>query len=359
MSFLIAAAGTGGHVYPGLAVGEALLDLGIAQSEILYVGGDRMEATVYPEAGFPYLRVEMRGLQRSASTRNLSLPRVVWRARDLIAGAMTERKVQVALALGGYITVPTGLAARQTHLPLMVAEQNAEAGLANRVVSRWAVRSFASFPNTPGLSRAEWVGNPVRLSIAEFDRIELRPEALAYYSLAPDLPTLGVFGGSLGAGAINEAVVAMCDAWAGPPLQIVHVTGPSNLDGLVARYSQADVRWLRIGFEDRMELFYAAADLVVGRAGGGIAELTATGTPAILVPGEFGARGHQAANANFLTGSGAAVLLPEANLAALGEVVASIIFDPGVISEMSEAARKIGRPDAARVIAAAMVEVAA
>ncbi len=358
MSFLIAAAGTGGHVYPGLAVGEALLDLGVAKGEILYVGGDRMEAKVYPDAGFPYLQVEMRGLQRSVSARNLSLPRVVWRARDLIAGAMAERKVSVALALGGYITVPTGLAARRAHRPLMVAEQNAEAGLANRVASRWAVRSFASFPETPGLSRGEWVGNPVRRSIADFDRIDLRSQALDYYSLAPDLPTLGVFGGSLGAGVLNEAVTMMCGTWSGSPMQIVHVTGPSHLDDLASRPSPSDVMWHRVGFEDRMELFYAASDLVVGRSGGGIAELTATGTPAILVPGEFGARGHQAANAAYLTGSGAAVLVPEAELSSLGEIVASIIFDPNVLSEMSEASRKIGKPDAAKVIAGAMVEVA-
>jgi UDP-N-acetylglucosamine--N-acetylmuramyl-(pentapeptide) pyrophosphoryl-undecaprenol N-acetylglucosamine transferase len=359
MSFLIAAAGTGGHVYPGLAVGEALLDLGVAKEEILYVGGDRMEAKVYPEAGFPYLQVEMRGLQRSASARNLSLPRVVWRARDLIAATMAERKVHAALALGGYITVPTGLAARQAHLPLMVAEQNAEAGLANRVASRWAVRSFASFPDTPGLSRSEWVGNPVRRSIAEFDRIELRSQAVAYYSLALDLPTLGVFGGSLGARALNDAVIAMIGTWAGPRIQVVHVTGPSHVDDLASRPSPDGVIWHRVGFEDRMDLFYAASDLVVGRAGGGIAELTATGTPAILVPGEFGARGHQAANAAYLAGAGAAILLPEAELTSLGEVVTSIIFDRDVIHEMSEASRKIGKPDAAKVIARAMIEVAA
>ena len=358
MSFLIAAAGTGGHVYPGLAVGEALLDMGIPKEQILYVGGDRMEAEVYPGAGFPYLQVEMKGLQRSASTGNLSLPRLVWRARDVIAKAMTQRKVGAALAMGGYVTVPTGLAARRAHVPLMVAEQNAEAGLANRVVSRWAVRSFESFPDTPGLSHSEWVGNPVRRALAEFDRIDLRPQAKSHYSLAPDRPTLGVFGGSLGAGAINEAVAVMCSGWDGPGIQIVHITGPSHLEELLPRPVAPDVTWLRRGFEDRMDLFYAASDLVVGRAGGGIAELTATGTPAILVPGEFGARGHQAANAAYLAGSGAAVVLPEAELASLQKLVVSVIFDPGLISEMTEASRKIGKPDAAKVIAQAMVEVA-
>ena len=359
MSFLIAAAGTGGHVYPGLAVGEALLEMSIPREEILYVGGDRMEAEVYPGAGFPYLQVEMRGLQRSASKGNLSLPRLVWRARDVIVEAMEERKVRAVLALGGYVTVPTGLAARRARLPLMVAEQNSEAGLANRVVSRWAVRSFGSFPVTPGLSHGEWVGNPVRRALAEFDRIQLRPQAVNHYSLAPDRPTLGVFGGSLGSGAINEAIAGMCAGWGGRGIQIVHITGPSHLEKLQPRPSAPNVVWQRLGFEDRMDLFYAASDLVVGRAGGGIAELTATGTPAILVPGEFGARGHQAANAAYLAGKGAAMVLPEAELGSLENVVASIIFDQGLISEMTEASRAIGKPNAAKVIARAMIEVAA
>jgi UDP-N-acetylglucosamine--N-acetylmuramyl-(pentapeptide) pyrophosphoryl-undecaprenol N-acetylglucosamine transferase len=358
MSFLIAAAGTGGHVYPGLAVGEALLDLNVPQDEILYVGGDRMEAQVYPGAGFPYLQVEIKGLQRTASAGNLSLPRLVWQARDLIASAIAERKVRAALALGGYVTVPTGLAARRAQLPLMIAEQNAEAGLANRVASRWAIRSFASFPHTPGLRRSEWVGNPVRRALAEFDRAALRPVALDRYSLEADLPTLGVFGGSLGAGALNDAVAAMSAGWNGPRLQIVHVAGPSHLNRLSPMPSAPNVTWHRIGFEDRMDLFYAASDLVVGRAGGGVAELTATGTPAILVPGEFGARGHQAANAAHLADAGAAVVIPESQLALLQETVVSILSDEAVIKEMAEASLEIGKPDAATVIARAMIEVA-
>jgi UDP-N-acetylglucosamine--N-acetylmuramyl-(pentapeptide) pyrophosphoryl-undecaprenol N-acetylglucosamine transferase len=358
MSFLIAAAGTGGHVFPGLAVGEALMDLDVPKDEILYVGGDRMEAEVYPKSGFPFLRVEMRGLKRSASSENLGIPRLVWRARDLIASAMEERRVRVALAMGGYVTVPTGLAARKRHNRLMVAEQNADAGLANRMMSRWAVRSFGSFPNTPGLTKGEWVGNPVRRSIADFDRSSLRPEALERYSLTSDRPVLGVFGGSLGAKAINEVVAAMCARWEGPPIQVIHIAGPSHLDGLLDRPTAPSATWLRLGFEDRMDLFYAASDLVVGRSGGGIAELTATGTPSILVPGEFGAHGHQSANAAFLTGAGAAVALPETELERLPEMVASILLDPKVRTAMAEASRSIGRPHAAQAIAQAMVEAA-
>jgi UDP-N-acetylglucosamine--N-acetylmuramyl-(pentapeptide) pyrophosphoryl-undecaprenol N-acetylglucosamine transferase len=315
-----------------------------------------MEAQVYPDAGYPFLQVEMRGLRRTASTQNLALPRLVWRARDLIRGAMVERRTQAALAMGGYVTVPTGLAARKAHVPLMVAEQNAEAGLANRLVSRWALRSFASFPNTTGLSRSEWVGNPVRSEIADFDRRGLRAQALLHYSFAADRPILGVFGGSLGAAVINEAVAELSGHWEGPPIQIVHITGPAHLETLLARPSAPNVTWLRLGFEDRMHFFYAASDLVVGRAGGGVAELTATGTPAILVPGEFGAHGHQTANASRLAAAGAALVLAEADLARLPALVSSTIFDTDLLSHMMKESLAIGRPDAATVVAQAMME---
>ena len=125
MTFAIAAAGTGGHVFPGLAVGEALMSRGVPRESILYVGGDRLEAEIYPGAGFPFLPVEIRGLQRSMTTRNLTLPRVVWRARDAIEEAIGRRGIEVVLGMGGYVTIPAALATRRARVSLFVAEQNA------------------------------------------------------------------------------------------------------------------------------------------------------------------------------------------------------------------------------------------
>ena len=358
MSFVIAAAGTGGHVFPGLAVGEALVDLGVGRDDVLFVGGDRLEATVYPDEGFPFLQVEMRGLRRSLSARNLGLPRVVLQARDAIEMAMEERKARVALAMGGYITIPAGLAARKSGVPLMLAEQNARAGLANRVASRWASRTFTSFPATEGLERGEWVGNPVRRALADLDRSRARPPALARYEMDPGLPTLGVVGGSLGAGVINDAVGRMLEEWDGPPIQVIHVTGPSHLEAMETMRPRLGVVWHRIGFEDRMDLFYAASDLVVARAGGAVAELTATATPSVLVPGEFSAGGHQSANAGFISDSGAALVVKETELATLTDVIYQSLFDPAVLHRMSEAARLVGKPEASGTIAGAMIEAA-
>jgi len=355
MTFLIAAAGTGGHVFPGLAVGEALVDMGVPRDEVIFVGGDRIESTIYPAAGFPFLGLELRGLQRSMTTRNLGLPRVMWRARDLVVSTIRQRRIKAALGMGGYVTVPTAMAARKCGISFLVAEQNAGAGLANRVTSRWARRTFTSFPTTHGLETGEWVGNPVRRALATFDRAGLREESLARYRLDPATPVLGVFGGSLGAGALNAAASDLSATWEGPPLQILHLTGTGNLPAVEAP-SRA-VIWRQMEFEERMDLFYAATDLVVARSGGGVAELTATGTPSILVPGDFGSSGHQAANAEFLRAAGAATVLSQEHIGELPDHVRELLFNPEKLASMAEAARRIAKPEAAMTIAAAMLEV--
>jgi UDP-N-acetylglucosamine--N-acetylmuramyl-(pentapeptide) pyrophosphoryl-undecaprenol N-acetylglucosamine transferase len=356
MTFLIAAAGTGGHVFPGLAVGEALIELGVSRDQILYAGGSRMEAAVYPEAGFPFLGLELRGLQRSLTTKNLGLPRLVWSARNRLVDEIRRREVKVALGLGGYVTVPTAMAARRADIPLLLAEQNAGAGLANRLASRWAFRTFVSFPETHGIQDGEWVGNPVRRSLVDFDRSQLRAKGLARHGLDPNLPILGVFGGSLGAGALNSAARRLAASWTGPTIQMLHLTGLGNLgpeQGL-----STNVKWHQVAFEERMELFYAACDLVVARAGGGVAELTVTGTPAILIPGEFGSAGHQGANAEFLRSAGAALVLPQDRIGELTELVAQTLLDAERLQTMSDAARSIAKPHAAMTIARAMLELA-
>lgn len=358
MTFVIAAAGTGGHVFPGLSVGEALVDMGVGRDQVLYVGGDRLEADVYPREGFPFLQVEIRGLQRSLAWKNFTLPAVVARARRQIEVAIADRAVGVVLGMGGYVTIPAALAARRSSIPFFHSEQNAEAGLANRVVRRWASRTFVSFPETVGLPGAEWVGNPVREPFWSFDRESIRPMALKRHELIDGVPVLGVFGGSLGAGAINDAVARMVETWEGREIQVLHLTGTRNLDTMSGLSSAPSVTWRRVGFDDAMEMFYAACDLVVARAGGAVAELTATGTPAILVPGQFGSAGHQAGNARFLTESGAAVTLEESELGSLDALVDSILSAPNRLGEMRAAASRIARPAAARDIARAMVEAA-
>jgi UDP-N-acetylglucosamine--N-acetylmuramyl-(pentapeptide) pyrophosphoryl-undecaprenol N-acetylglucosamine transferase len=359
MSYLIAAAGTGGHVFPGLSVAEALVEQGVHREEILFVGGDRLEAEIYPEAGYPFLRVEMRGLRRRLTTANLALPRLVFRARDRIREAIAESGVKVALGMGGYVTIPAGWAASSAGVTFMNAEQNAEAGLANRVATRWASRTFAAFPDTRGLPGAEWVGNPVRREFRDFDREALRSRAIIRYGLSGERPTLGVFGGSLGAQTLNVAVAKMVALWGGPEIGVVHLTG-RTAPGIEPSPAASDsVLWRRIGFETDMSLFYAACDLAVARAGGAVAELTVTATPAVLVPGRFGSGGHQGANARALARVGAAAIVPEEAIDALPDMVGSLLADPGALAAMRAAAASMARPNAAVDIAKAMLEAAA
>jgi UDP-N-acetylglucosamine--N-acetylmuramyl-(pentapeptide) pyrophosphoryl-undecaprenol N-acetylglucosamine transferase len=357
VTFAIAAAGTGGHVFPGLAVGEALVAGGVSRSDVMYLGGDRLEATVYPEAGFGLHQVELRGLQRSLSPKNLTLPGVVWRAVSSMSAEMRARGVGAVLGLGGYVTIPAALAARRLGVPFAVSEQNAEAGLANAVAGRFADRCFGAFPETRRLPRAEWVGNPIRASLAGFDRRSLEATARGRYGLDPDVPVLGVFGGSLGAGVLNRAVAGMVTAWDGRDVQILHLAGTEHAPDLERVAAGASIRWVVVAFETRMELFYAACDLVLARAGGAVAELAATATPSILVPGAFGSGRHQQANAAAFARRGAAHVITEDRLADLGDSVRRLLGDAGGRAEMGKAAGAMARPHAAEVIAAALEEM--
>ena len=354
--FAIAAAGTGGHIYPGLAVAEQLVAAGVEKRHILFLGGDRMEADVIPREGFPFVRLELQGLVRSLSARNLRLPRVVWRAARRAGRELAARRVGAVLCTGGYVTVPVAVAARRRGIPLYLHEQNYEAGLANRLAGRWADRSFVSFPGTVGLDGTV-VGYPLRGELADLDRAASRLDALERYSLAPARPTLGVMGGSLGARAINEAVTRMAAAWDGRSLQVIHLAGVAQAESVRVDSDAPSVARVVVGYEERMDMFYAASDLLVARAGGGLMEAAATGVPAILVPGSFGGR-HQSGNAQAMVKAGGAVELRESDLDSLGELVEELLADASRRDRMSRAALKAARPGAAAAIAGTMLESA-
>jgi UDP-N-acetylglucosamine--N-acetylmuramyl-(pentapeptide) pyrophosphoryl-undecaprenol N-acetylglucosamine transferase len=354
VTYAIAAAGTGGHVFPGLAVGEALMARGVRPVDILYIGGSRLEATVYPEAGFPFLSVEVRGLQRRLTAANLGIPKMVWQARGAIAAELRPRTVKVLLGMGGYVTVPAALAARRLGITYMLSEQNAESGLANRLMARLASRVFVAFQPTLGLPHGVWVGNPIRAGLANFSREDLRGQAMSRYQLQAEVPVLGVFGGSLGAGVINRAVADLAASWAGSPIQILHLAGIAHQAEFSAKAATSQICWRVVGFETEMAWFYAAADLVLARAGGAVAELTATSTPAILVPGGFGSGAHQKANAERLVAAGAAILLEEPRIRTLPAMIEELLGTTNRLTEMAAAGRVLAKPQAAAAIAEEM-----
>lgn len=352
MSYAIAAAGTGGHVYPGLAIAEELGRRGVAKEDILFIGGDRLEAQVYPGAGFPFLALSLQSLSRSLSLDNLKLPFVVRKAAQRARNEFQLRGVKVVLGMGSYVTVPVGWAAHRTEIPLYLHEQNAAAGLANRIMSRWAHTTFVSFEGTKGVRRPETVGTPIRRNFL-MSRADLRHVALARYALNPGTVVVGVFGGSLGAGVLNTAIGELARRWEGPAISLLHLVGTRNVDSIDTEGGR--VPWTVVGFEQAMEYFYAASDLVVSRAGGvAVAEIAATHTPSILVPGGFGG-GHQASNAAAMERAGAAVHLPEEQISSLPSVVKMLVEDPARRRAMAEAAISIARVDAAERIATTLV----
>ncbi|MGI8517847.1 MAG: UDP-N-acetylglucosamine--N-acetylmuramyl-(pentapeptide) pyrophosphoryl-undecaprenol N-acetylglucosamine transferase [Acidimicrobiia bacterium] len=353
MTILIAAAGTGGHVFPGLAVGEALVALGVAQDSVVFVGGRRLEAEVYPTAGFPFIPLQLAGLTRSFALSNLALPAVVRRAARAVARILDERSVASVLGLGGYVTVPVALALRRRSVPLFLAEQNAQAGLANRFCSRWAKRVFTSFPHTAGLKRQEWVGNPIRASLSAFNRSVLRPTARQHFGIADDQTVVGVMGGSLGAALLNRVAQQLADTK--PAYTILNLAGLAHANEQERLAAAAASPWIVRGFETRIELFYAAIDVVVARAGGVVAEYTATATPAILIPGGFGSGEHQWANARAVAKTGAAIVVSEDELERVPALVQAAL---GQRAEMAAATATLARPQAALDIAEALLQEA-
>jgi len=356
MTVAIAAAGTAGHVYPALAVAEALVAAGLDRSEVLFLGGDRIEAEAVPAAGFELAGFRLARLRRSASPSNLAIPWVVADAARAMRREMERRGTGAVLGMSGYVTVPAGLAARRARVPFLLHEQNARPGLAARLAARFARRILLGLPGpSERLGETEVVGNPLRDEIVRFDRAALRPEALARYDVAPGTAVLGVMGGSLGAGVLNRTVSQMAVSWPGPPVTIVHLTGPQWITEMAERAGRAPLPWRCRGYEDRMDLFYAAADLVVCRAGAmTVGELAATGTPAVLVPLE---RVGQDANAAVLAAGDAAVVVPERSAERIGGEAARLLADPARRAAMAGAASGMARRDAAGTIARRVLEV--
>jgi UDP-N-acetylglucosamine--N-acetylmuramyl-(pentapeptide) pyrophosphoryl-undecaprenol N-acetylglucosamine transferase len=356
MNVVMAAAGTAGHVYPALAVAEELVSRGLDRSQIVFFGGDRIERQAVPSAGFPFVEFRLAKLRRSASLSNLAIPAVVSAGARRMRRELERRSAHVLLGMGGYATVPAAIAAKRARVPMLVHEQNAVPGLASRFAARRASRVLLGLPGpAQRLATARLVGNPLRREFLAFERAVLRPEARERYQVAPGTLVLGVLGGSLGARVLNDAIPGLAAHWDGPPVTIVHLTGPGGGEAAEAA-AQAALPWRCRTYEDRMDLFYAAADLVVCRAGAmTVAELAATATPAVLVPLE---RVGQGGNAAALAAVGGGEVLAESELARLGAVTAALFADTTARQAMGRAAASLARPDAAQRIADAVCEVA-
>lgn len=342
-TILIMAGGTGGHIFPALAVAEQLKAQGW---RVVWLGSKTgMEAQIVVRHGYEIEWIRFGGLRGKGILAMALLPLNLLIAFWQSARAIFRQRPNVVLGMGGYVAFPGAMMAALFLRPLVVHEQNAVAGLANRVLAQVADRVLAAFPGA--LRNATWTGNPVRSAIAAIAVPEQR-----FANRTGSLRVL-VIGGSLGARAINDAVPAALALIPEPSRpSVVHQSGRQHLETLRNAYSQARVAARVEPFIEDMATAYAEADLVICRAGATtVAELAAAGIGAVLIPFPHAADDHQTANAKFLTEAGAGVLLPQTELAPRRLADLLLGFSRERLLTMAMKARALGRPDAARAVA--------
>jgi len=344
---LIMAGGTGGHVFPGLAVAQVLRERGY---DVVWLGTRTgLEARLVPEAGLPIEWLDVAGLRGKGLGSLLTAPLMLLRALGQAARIVRNVRPGLAIGLGGFVSGPGGLVAWLLNVPLVVHEQNAVAGTTNRILARFAKVVFEAFPNSFGSGvAARQVGNPVRRDIAA---IAAPGERVAGRT---GCPRVLVIGGSQGARALNDAVpqaLALLPQQRRPDIR--HQSGTSLFEATRGAYAAAEVTADIAPFISDMAAAYAWADLVICRSGAlTVSELAAAGVGSILVPFPHAVDDHQTANAAFLVEAGAAVLMPQETLSAqsLAECLGGLLSNRWRLEVMAEAARSVAHIDAAERI---------
>jgi UDP-N-acetylglucosamine--N-acetylmuramyl-(pentapeptide) pyrophosphoryl-undecaprenol N-acetylglucosamine transferase len=335
-------------------------ELRASGAEVSFLGTrERVEAELVPAAGYEIDFVKVRGIDR----RNpLRAARAGLEALAAVAAArkvLRRRSTDVVMGGGGFVAGPAGLAAALTGTPLVLTEADSHMGLANRLLAARARRVCLAFPieGREG-ERYELTGRPVPAGVVGADRAAAR----ARFEIAGETRCLMVFGGSQGARSINFAAVEAFAERPGRDFHVIHLSGKRDHEALAARLTAAPYkeRYTLSAYEPNFGEVLAAADLVLGRSGGSIFELTAAGRPAILVPYPHATADHQAANAEWMRAQGAATVIADAELSAerLAAEVEGLFGDPERLRGMAEAARRIAKPDAARRIADQVLEAA-
>jgi len=349
-TIMIMAGGTGGHVFPGLAVAEYLRAAGW---RVIWLGSRTgIEARLVPERGIEMAWMDFSGLRGKGLLAFMLLPVRLLRAFWVGGKAIRLHRPDVVLGMGGYQSFPAGMMAAFLGRPLVIHEQNSVAGLANRVLAQVADRVLSAFPDT--LKKAQSIGNPVRESISAL------PAPNERYAARTGALRLLVMGGSLGAKAINDVMpLAMAGIAANCRPEIFHQTGRGHLESVVTAYRDAGVSARTVEFIDDVAAALAEADLVICRAGAlTVSELACAGVASVLIPYPHAVDDHQTGNARFLSSAGAAELIPQPELTAgrLGEMISG--FTRETLAAMATRAHALGRPQATRALAQACMELA-
>ncbi len=364
---VIAGGGTAGHVLPGLAIADALVERGMARDAIHFVGAKRgMESRLVPARGYAGTWLEVRGVRRSAHPANVGaagrLGFGTVRALRLLRGLRPRAVVSV----GGYASIPAVSAAKMLGIPIVAVSYDKIPGRASLLAARLATVTAVAFPDIrPPLPRAVLTGAPLRREIATLDRAHARAGAREAFHLPLDRFVVLVVGGSLGSGLLNDVTAEFVAAHrADRALAVRHVVGERNARDRLPRRLDGwgGLLYLPVAYEARVDLAYAAADLVVARAGATtVAELAAVGAPSVLVPWKLATEDHQRANAAYLGEAGGAVVVDEDAFDAdrMAAEISSLRADPARLAAMATAAASVGRRDGAERIAELVERVAA
>jgi UDP-N-acetylglucosamine:LPS N-acetylglucosamine transferase len=343
---VITGGGTAGHVLPALAVAEALVDRGHHPATIRYIGARRgIETRLLPSTPFAADFLDVVGLQRRLTAGNLAFVPKQFTARRAAIRLLRELRPRVVVSVGGYASVPAVLAAHRLDIPVVVVSYDLVPGRASRMAARRAAACAVAFPDSP-LPRAVHTGAPIRRAILDVDRVAGRAAARDALGIGDDRFVVAVIGGSQGSGVLNEAIGRFVETQSSDGgLAIRHVVGERFLATASAARDGADgtLLYQPVGYEDRMDVLYAAADLVVGRGGAStVHEVAVVGIASILVPWANSAEDHQTSNVRWLADDGAAIHLAEPDLARLGELIDRFRRHPSELAALAAAARRKG-----------------
>ena len=353
---VITGGATSGHVVPALSIIELLVESGHPRESLVYVGSDRgVETTLVPQTGVACVFLGVDGLQRGMSLakikRNLRMLPTMMRATQLATQVLVQHRPRVVVSVGGYVSAPICRAARHLKIPVVTCSYDSKPGMATKMQARYATAvAVAQMPSV--LRRAQLTGAPVRAELRHLDRGASRGASRMRLGFSADAKLVVVMGGSLGSAVLNSATESLVAQMQGPSLSnvaILHIAGSRYMDGvqLASEIRRADgsIMYQRIAYSNNMNEIYAAADLVVARAGAStVAEIATVGIASVLIPWKDAAENHQLTNAKILSDQGGAVLLEESRLTdeVFVRQIVELLTDDALRIQISQIAMNLG-----------------